>query len=469
MVKAEALRKENQSLKVQVDTLTAEIDKLKSAIEQMESPSSRESIEASLNTEAQSSLDFLSTKYDFEEFRRHAQREIQRLNLLELKSKLDMVGKAIEAFEAYSYQFNAKIMGIPEIGSPETAKDTSELCVALFNGMGARVSLQDIDVAHSVQNHNQNGGPKPIICKFVRRLAKYEVMARRHDACKVDPVTPMVKAEALRKENQSLKVLVDTLTEIDKLKSAIQQMEPPSSRESIEASLNTEAQSSLDFLSTKYDDFEEFGRHAQREIQRLNLLEIKTKVDMVGKAIEDFQAYSYQFNAKIIGIPEIGSPETAKDTSELCVPLFNGMGARVSLQDIDVAHRVQSYNQNGGPKPIICKFVRRLAKYEVMARRHDACKVDPVTFGFSDSVSFDSVRIFDYLTPNQQQILYEVSINYDEAKKFKDRHKFQYCWAKNSKIYLRKTSDSRPIKITSIGDLQRLEDNYTASIVQSNS
>ena len=47
-MKAEALRKENQTLKAQVETLTAEIDKLKVTNQQMEPPSSRESIEASL-------------------------------------------------------------------------------------------------------------------------------------------------------------------------------------------------------------------------------------------------------------------------------------------------------------------------------------------------------------------------------------------------------------------------------------
>ena len=46
----------------------------------------------------------------------------------------------------------------------------------------------------------------------------------------------------------------------------------------------------------------------------------------------------------------------------------------VSLQDLDVAHRVPRRDQDGGPKPIICKFIRRLAKSEVMNRRRDACK-----------------------------------------------------------------------------------------------
>ena len=115
-----------------------------------------------------------------------------------------------------------------------------------------------------------------------------------------------MKAEALRKENQTLEAQVETLTaEMDKLKVTNQKMEPPSSRQSIEASLNAEAPSSLEFLSKEYVDFGEFCQHAQGEIQRLNsrLLKIKSKVDTIGKAIQDLQDYSYQFHVTIIGVP----------------------------------------------------------------------------------------------------------------------------------------------------------------------
>ena len=58
--------------------------------------------------------------------------------------------------------------------------------------------------------------------------------------------------------------------------------------------------------------------------------------------------------------------ETAAETSALCVKLFQQMEAEVFLSDIDIAHRVPSRQQNGAPKPIICKFVRRLAKASVI-------------------------------------------------------------------------------------------------------
>ena len=85
-----------------------------------------------------------------------------------------------------------------------------------------------------------------------------------------------------------------------------------------------------------------FRRQAQSEIQRLSswLTELSSKVDAVGKAVDELQDSSYQFKVKIINVPEMKHQETARETSDLRVALFNGMGAVVSLQDLDVAHRV---------------------------------------------------------------------------------------------------------------------------------
>ena len=61
---------------------------------------------------------------------------------------MDEVGKAIDAMEEYSYQYNIKIVGVPELNSQETAMDTSKLCANLFFKMGADVAFHDIDIAH---------------------------------------------------------------------------------------------------------------------------------------------------------------------------------------------------------------------------------------------------------------------------------------------------------------------------------
>jgi len=85
---------------------------------------------------------------------------------------LNTVGKAVDELQDYRYQFNVKIINVPEIKQQERAREMSNLCVALFIGMGAVVSLQDLDVAHQVPRRDQDGRPKPIICKFIRCLGK---------------------------------------------------------------------------------------------------------------------------------------------------------------------------------------------------------------------------------------------------------------------------------------------------------
>ena len=81
------------------------------------------------------------------------------------------------------------------------------------------------------------------------------------------------------------------------------------------------------------------------------------------------------------------SSETAAETSALCIKLFQEMEAEVFLSGIDLAHRFPSRQQNVAPKPIICKFVRRIAKASVMETRQSASQVNPSNI----SLSADSV------------------------------------------------------------------------------
>ena len=94
----------------------------------------------------------------------------------------------------------------------------------------------------------------------------------------------------------------------------------------------------------------------------------------------------------IIDLPEKSS-ETASETSALCVKLFQELGAKVFLSDIDIAHRVHSRQQNGASKLIICKFVRCLAKASVMETRQSASQVNPSNIGLSADSVLDSQNL----------------------------------------------------------------------------
>ena len=54
----------------------------------------------------------------------------------------------------------------------------------------------------------------------------------------------------------------------------------------------------------------------------------------------------------------------------------------VSMQDIDIAHRVPARKASSRPNPIICKFVRRQVKESLMAARKEVSKVTSIQLGY---------------------------------------------------------------------------------------
>ena len=250
---------------------------------------------------------------------------------------------------------------------------------------------------------------------------------------------------SLKKQNDALKAEIDSLQKnFDKLQNMFESYKEPAKRDYTAAPTKAQYDSfetSLQFLSSKYDSLSSSKAEIKSEMNKLRtrLGEISSKVDSVGDALDQVQDYSYQYNIKIVGLPERSNTESAIETSSICVNLFKSIGADVNIGDIDIAHRVPSRSQDGRPRPIICKFARRIVKDDVMNRRKDISKVN------------SSARIFDHLTPKQQHILFE-------SKKFKEQNSYQYCWTKNSAVYLRKSSSSRAIRIKSVDDLQNLKE-----------
>ena len=264
-----------------------------------------------------------------------------------------------------------------------------------------------------------------------------------------------VTIKALKKENNGLRNQIDALTkELKNLQARIDgKLTKETSRPSPPSSPVDQAEisKSIEFLGLECDDLNNFSGKISEEISALkaNLEVIAEKVDDLAQAIEEFQAYSYGFNVKILGVPECVSNESALQTSNLCVAIFNKMGAEVSLTDIDIAHRVKPRNPFNRPKPIICKFIRRLAREEVMKRRTAISLVQPREIGLSDAVVLTNAKIVDHLTPSAQEL-------FAAAKSFKEHHQFSYCWTKNGTVYLRRSESSRPLRIKSIADLSTL-------------
>ena len=151
---------------------------------------------------------------------------------------------------------------------------------------------------------------------------------------------------------------------------------------------------------------------------------ISKKVNDLAQAIDNLEAYSYRYNLKLVGIPELPD-ETATATANLCVKIFQQIGASVTINDIDIAHRVpkrstRSEDDRSSHNAIICKFTRRLPIQEIMQQRVRISTINPSEIGLPDDVLLGSARMFEHLTPKLQQLHYE-------SKKCQQQLKFKFC------------------------------------------
>ena len=115
--------------------------------------------------------------------------------------------------------------------------------------------------------------------------------------------------------------------------------------------MDVESLSTLEFYGKSYDDLRTESVNSLKQLwSRLNLL--SSRVEKIGDSIEQLQRYSFQYNIKIIGLPESETQESASQTTSLCINLFKAAGIEISNQDIDIAHRIPTRIATSGPRPI---------------------------------------------------------------------------------------------------------------------
>ena len=82
---------------------------------------------------------------------------------------------------------------------------------------------------------------------------------------------------------------------------------------------NGELQDSVNFISADYDDRIEKNSALENDVKRIDekLAVFTQKIDELDEAIEAITAYSYQYNIKILGIPQANDKETAEQTVQI--------------------------------------------------------------------------------------------------------------------------------------------------------
>jgi predicted nucleic acid-binding Zn-ribbon protein len=126
-----SLRKQNDDLKNEIDTLRDEFRKFEDSVASKGNSHDAQKCQTP-SVETQKSLDYLGNEYDdLNRFSKTAKQQISRLEsrLAEIADKVELVSNSIDEAQQYSYSYNVKVAGIPHLKQKESARDTSDLCI----------------------------------------------------------------------------------------------------------------------------------------------------------------------------------------------------------------------------------------------------------------------------------------------------------------------------------------------------
>lgn len=122
-------------------------------------------------------------------------------------------GFLINSLDQYSRRSSVRIYGADDRNKEENPHQTTERLVQLFKEkLDLRICERDIDISHRIGKFTEAGN-RPIICKFVSRIVKSEVVKARRKL----KGTPVVIKEDLTVKNAKL---LQNVTERQNVKSA---------------------------------------------------------------------------------------------------------------------------------------------------------------------------------------------------------------------------------------------------------
>ena len=126
--------------------------------------------------------------------------------------------------------------------------------------------------------------------------------------------------KSLRKSNNDLKRQLEAVKrDFKKLEDRFQVHGAVRYEEDHNGGASVEVEKSLDFLGKEYDDLGNSDADTKRELCRIGakLDEIGVRLEEMAGILDEMREYSYSFNVKLLGVPQLGADENAVQTSNL--------------------------------------------------------------------------------------------------------------------------------------------------------
>lgn len=171
---------------------------------------------------------------------------------------------------------------------------------------------------------------------------------------------------------------------------------------------------------------------------------MKFQFFVITKSIEASEAYSYQFNLKIVGVQLLPNESHLNEQPTSVWKYLRHWESRTSLWvTLTFVHWVPSWVASNRLNTIICKFVCRLAKDNVIANRRNVNGLSPVHLGFNSNKDVSHINLYDHLTQRLQELLCK-------SKKFKDSIPTSIAGRRIDFSFLQKTDNYPPLKLKSL-------------------
>lgn len=204
----------------------------------------------------------------------------------------------------------------------------------------------------------------------------------------------------------------------------------------------TDLKASMQFMS---DKFEEQSR-AYIELVKTNKALITQnnsnleRLESLDCRVSELEQKEKQNNIVVSGIPR----QPNKTVKEIAGQLFQGMGLQVQEEEIEDCYLINTESER---KPLVVKFRNHETKKRVFRKRKEIRSIKTNDCGFEGPST--TIYVNDELTKYNMML-------FSKMREFKRTANFKYAYATNGRLYLKRADDSRPIRIGSTKDLEKL-------------
>lgn len=124
------------------------------------------------------------------------------------------------------------------------------------------------------------------------------------------------------------------------------------------------------------------------------LIEKEVKIKSMDRRNNDLEQYTRRNSIRIYGLRNV-KKETYFDTCNKVLSLVNDkLGIKLRNCDVDMAHRIGKFNRDGD-RPVICKFVQRFAKHDIIRARR---KLKGTHYVIQEDLTVTNAKLLENVT-----------------------------------------------------------------------